>query len=63
MKKREISKLSLNKNQISSFNVYHVKGGLVGAETQCEETCDCNVTKVQSCGTEKSKCIICHSEK
>ncbi len=63
MKKREISKLSLNKKRISSFNVINLRGGNIGAETECEETCDCEITKVFTCGTKKSECKICRSEK
>ncbi|MFK7748608.1 MAG: hypothetical protein AB8B65_09470 [Kordia sp.] len=61
MKKREISKLNLNKKQISSFNVLNLRGGNLGVETECEQSCDCEITRVQTCGTEKSSCIPCYS--
>jgi hypothetical protein len=64
MKKREISKLSLNKKQISTLNYHNLFGGarLIHAGSDCEGTCTCNCTEVQTCGTEESECIACHSE-
>ncbi|PTX64163.1 hypothetical protein C8N46_101774 [Kordia periserrulae] len=63
MKKREISKLSLNKKQISTLNYHNLRGGKFAvAGSDCEGTCTCNCTEVQTCGTEESECIACHSE-
>ncbi len=64
MKKREISKLKLNKKQISTLNFHNLRGGMFAHAdgSDCEGTCTCNCTEVQTCGTEKSKCIACQSE-
>ena len=65
MKKREISKLKLNKKQISMLNYHNLRGGMLHlavAESDCDATCSCNCTEVQTCGTEESLCIACRSE-
>lgn len=65
MKKREITKLSLNKKQISTLNFHNLRGGrLVHAGSDCEGTCSCNCTKEYhtcDCDTEESDCLPCHS--
>lgn len=66
MKKRETSKLRLNKKQISTLNAAAISGGKLIANadgSDCEGTCTCNCsddcTRAFSCGGGKSNCIPC----
>jgi len=59
MKKREFSKLNLNKKQISIL--HNLKGGLV-LGSDCEATCSCECSN-ESCNEVKSECIACVSKK
>ena len=67
MKKREISKLKLNKKQISTLNYHNLRGGNFAIGSDCEGTCTCecsvDCTKGATCGcnTDKSECTPCHS--
>ncbi|WP_156168916.1 hypothetical protein [Kordia jejudonensis] len=65
MKKRVISKLGLNKKQISKLTFHDLRGGRAGGgETDCEGTCTCNCTEVHTCDcdTEETDCKPCYSE-
>ena len=59
MKKREISKLSLNKKQISIL--HNLKGGIMEG-SDCAGTCSCECSNA-SCNEVKSECIACVSKK
>ncbi|MEM6721311.1 MAG: hypothetical protein AAF611_18430 [Bacteroidota bacterium] len=67
MKKREISKLKLNKKQISTLNYHSLRGGVLGLDSDCEDTCSCECSvgctegTTCNCKTDKSECTPCHS--
>ncbi len=66
MKKRNLAKLNLKKEQISMLNAAAISGGIIAAEgSDCEGTCTCNCsddcTRDLSCGGGKSNCIPCQA--